>query len=61
MKMENDDQAYNTLRNSLGSLENKMREIYNLGFKAGVEEGKNRMLDDILEHFTKMQEGKNEQ
>ena len=55
MKIENDEQAYNTLQNSLGSLENKMRELYNLGFKAGKEEGRNEMLNDILEHFAKMQ------
>ena len=60
MNIENNEQAYNTLKNAQGSLENKMRELYNLGYNAGRKAGRDEALDDILEHFKKSMEDRND-
>lgn len=51
MKIEENDQAYRTLKKSLGSLENKMRELYNLGYRAGFIDGRDSAQNDILEEL----------
>lgn len=45
-------EAYQTMKNMLGSLENRTREIYNKGYKAGVKEGiemaTRKMIEKVL-------------
>lgn len=42
------EQALNTLENLLGSLENRIREIYNQGYQQGFEDG----VDHVVVNFT---------
>ena len=53
MSIEDNKEAYQTMRNAIGSVENRMREIYNKGYKDGLKEGINqamqKLADKILE------------
>lgn len=42
------EQAFNTLENLLGSIENRIREIYNQGYQQGFEDG----VDYVVVNFT---------
>lgn len=42
------EQALNTLENLLGSIDNRIREIYNQGYQRGFEDG----VDYIVVNFT---------
>ena len=49
MGIESNEEAYKTMRNSIGSMENRMREIYNKGYKDGIKEGINRAMQKIAD------------
>ena len=57
MGIESNKEAYQTMKNSIGSMENRMREIYNKGYKDGVKEGINQAMmkiaDSILSEVEK--------
>lgn len=42
------EQALNTLENLLGSIDNRIREIYNQGYQRGFEDG----VDYVVVNFT---------
>lgn len=42
------EQALNTLENLLGSINNRIREIYNQGYQQGFEDG----VDHVVVNFT---------
>lgn len=43
------NEAYQTMKNALGSMENRMREIYNKGYKDGVKDGINQAMKKIAD------------
>lgn len=49
MGIESNKEAYQTMKNSIGSMENRMREIYNKGYKDGIKEGINRAMQKIAD------------
>lgn len=42
------EQALNTLENLIGSIDNRIREIYNQGYQRGFEDG----VDYVVVNFT---------
>ena len=57
MRIDDNKEALQTMRNAIGSMENRMREIYNKGYKDGVKDGINqammKMADSILSEVEK--------
>jgi hypothetical protein len=49
MSIEDNKEAYQTMKNSIGSMENRMREVYNKGFKDGLKEGINQAMQKIAD------------
>ena len=49
MSIDDNKEALQTMRNSIGSMENRMREIYNKGYKDGIKEGINRAMMKIAD------------
>ena len=53
MSIEDNKEAYQMVKNTLGSIENRFREAYNKGYKDGIKEGINQAMmkiaDSILE------------
>ena len=49
MGIESNKEAYQTMKNSIGSMENRMREIYNKGYRDGIKEGINRAMQKIAD------------
>lgn len=49
MGIESNKEAYQTMKNSIGSMENRMREIYNKGYKDGIKEGINQAMQKIAD------------
>lgn len=41
MKIDGDEEAMNLLNNLKGSIENKIRAVYNLGYQRGYKVGRN--------------------
>ena len=61
MGIESNEEAYKTMRNSIGSMENRMREIYNKGFADGVKEGINRAMQKIADSIlSEVEDGERE-
>ena len=52
MSIEDNKEAYQMVKNTLGSIENRFREAYNKGYKDGIKEGINqammKLADSIL-------------
>ena len=61
MRIEDNEQAFNTMRNFIGSFENKARSLYNYGYKdgfaAGVEETTRKLVNKIIEEANITTEG----
>lgn len=53
MGIESNKEAYQTMKNSIGSMENRMREIYNKGYKDGIKEGINQAMQKIADSILK--------
>ena len=51
MSIDDNKEALQTMRNSIGSMENRMREIYNKGYKDGIKEGINRAMQKIADNI----------
>lgn len=51
MTIDDNKQAYGTMQNYLQSGENKMRSIYNYGFKDGYEIGLKCATEQIVERI----------
>ena len=49
MGIESNKEAYQTMKNSIGSMENRMREIYNKGYKDGIKDGINQAMQKIAD------------
>lgn len=49
MRIDDNKDAYQTMKNSIGSMENRMREIYNKGYKDGIKEGINQAMQKIAD------------
>lgn len=48
----NNDQAVNVLNNLKCSLDNRIHEIYNLGYQKGYKDGYNTKQDEIIQTLT---------
>lgn len=44
----NNDQAVNVLNNLKGSLDNRIHEIYNLGYQKGYKDGKQKAIEVVI-------------
>ena len=61
MGIESNEEAYKTMRNSIGYMENRMRVIYNKGFADGVKEGINRAMQKIADSIlSEVEDGERE-
>lgn len=49
MSIESNKEAMSMLKNTLGSLENRMREAYNKGYKDGVKDGINQAMQKVAD------------
>jgi hypothetical protein len=49
MTIDNNEQALATMRNFMGSFENRFRSVYNYGYKDGYKDGADAVFHDILE------------
>ena len=49
MSIEDNKEAYQMVKNTLGSIENRFREAYNKGFADGVKEGISRAMQKIAD------------
>lgn len=65
MKIDGDEEAMNLLNNMKGSIENKIRAVYNLGYQRGYKVGRNdsvqfleRALMDMTEYRAEQTEPK---
>lgn len=50
-RIDNNEEALNNLRNIQSSLENKIRSIYNLGYREGYKDATEEVLQSIKEHL----------
>lgn len=61
MRIEDNEQAANAVRNAMHSLENRARSLYNYGYKdgfaAGVEETTRKLVNKIIEEANITTEG----
>ena len=57
MSIEDNKEAMACMENTLGSLQNRMREIYNKGYKDGYRKGSDDELDKLLERLRLSKEG----
>lgn len=48
MKIDDNKDAYQTMHNAIGSMENRMREIYNKGYKDGLRDGASQVTAKIV-------------
>lgn len=61
MRIDDNKEALQTMRNSIGSMENRMREIYNKGYKDGVKEGINQAMMKIADSIlSEIEDGERE-
>ena len=49
MSIEDNKEAYQMVKNTLGSIENRFREAYNKGYKDGIKEGINQAMQKIAD------------
>ena len=49
MRIDDNKDAYQAMHNAIGSMENRMREIYNKGYKDGIKEGINQAMQKIAD------------
>ena len=56
-KLDDCGEAVNLLNNVKGSIENKIRTAYNLGYKQGLEDGKVETVRSIYTWMFKEQDG----
>ena len=49
MSIEDNKEAYQMVKNTLGSIENRFREAYNKGYKDGVKAGINQAMMKIAD------------
>lgn len=58
MRIDDNGEALQTMRNAIGSMENRMREIYNKGYKDGIKEGINQAMMKIADSIlSEIEEG----
>lgn len=50
-RIDNNAQALNTLNNLISSLDNKVKAIYNLGYREGYKDATEEVLQSIKEHL----------
>lgn len=50
-RIDNNAQALNTLNNLISSLDNKVKAIYNMGYREGYKDGTEVALDKIKEQI----------
>lgn len=61
MSIDDNKEALQTMRNTIGSMENRMREIYNKGYKDGIKEGINRAMQKIADSIlSEVEDGERE-
>ena len=61
MRIDDNKEALQTMRNSIGSMENRMREIYNKGYKDGIKEGINQAMMKIADSIlSEIEDGERE-
>ena len=48
MGIESNKEAYKTMQNAIGSLENRFREVYNKGYHDGLKEGINQATQKLV-------------
>lgn len=48
MGIESNKEAYKTMQNAIGSLENRFREVYNKGYHDGLKEGINQTTQKLV-------------
>lgn len=49
MTIEDNEQAFNSMKNIMGSFENRFRSVYNYGFKDGYEQGIKDATSEIIQ------------
>lgn len=58
MKIEDNKQAYDTMQNYINSTENRIRSIYNYGFKDGYKKGLEDATQKIIQKcLSEMEKG----
>lgn len=48
MTIDNNEQALATMRNVMGSFENRFRSVYNYGYKDGYEQGMKGASSELI-------------
>jgi len=48
MGIESNKEAYKTMQNAVGSLENRFREVYNKGYKDGLRDGASQVTAKLV-------------
>lgn len=48
-RLDNNDQALNALNNLISSLDNKVKAIYNMGYREGYKDATEEVLQSIKE------------
>lgn len=51
MRIDDNKEALQTMRNSIGSMENRMREIYNKGYREGYKDGVRDAMQKIADNI----------
>ena len=48
MRIDDNKEAAACLNNMIGSINNRVRQIYNAGYKRGYEDGRKETIDEIV-------------
>ena len=51
MSIDDNKEALQTMRNTIGSMENRMREIYNKGYREGYKDGVKDAMQKIADNI----------
>lgn len=57
MAIDNNEQALATMRNVIGSFENRFRSVYNYGYKDGYEQGLKDATSELIRKILEDKEG----